>query len=347
VPTSINIQEFLELSEQHPILDVRSPGEFEYAHIHGAHSLPLFSNEERAIVGTAYKQVSRESAVNKGLAFFGPKMKELADKAKKINSGKTFLVHCWRGGMRSASVAWLLELYGFKVYLLRGGYKSFRRTVLETFNEERQILILGGRTGSAKTLILKEFVNLGEQVVDLEHLAHHKGSSFGALGETPQPTQEMFENELFFQLFKTDKNKTIWLEDESGMIGSRSIPKMFFEKMRTSRTFFLDIPFEIRLNYLTEEYGVFAAEDLKDAIRRITKKLGGAEAKAALEAIDNGDNKAAFEICLKYYDKTYDYGKNRRDQESVTICPFDTLNIDKIAAEIISKSRELKIGNRE
>lgn len=340
MPTSVNIQEFLELSEQYPILDVRSPGEYEYAHISGAHSLPLFSDEERAIVGTAYKQVSRESAVNKGLSFFGPKMKVLADDAKKINSGNTFLVHCWRGGMRSASVAWLLELYGFKVYLLRGGYKSFRRMVLESFSEERKVLILGGKTGSAKTLILKEFASLGEQVVDLEQLAHHKGSSFGALGEKPQPTQEMFENELFFRLYKTDKDKIVWLEDESGMIGSRLIPKVFFEKMRVGRTFFLDIPFGVRLQYLTEEYGKFAAEDLKDAIRRITKKLGGVETTIALEAIDNGDNKTAFEICLKYYDKTYDYGKNKRETNTVTTCPFETLDIEGIAKDLIFKSLE-------
>jgi len=339
MPTSVNIQEFLELSEQHPILDVRSPGEYDYAHIQGAHSLPLFSDEERAIVGTAYKQVSRESAVNKGLSFFGPKMKELADNAKKISDGNTFLVHCWRGGMRSASVAWLLELYGFKVYLLRGGYKSFRRMVLESFSEERKILILGGRTGSAKTLILKKLANSGEQVVDLEQLAHHKGSSFGALGEKPQPTQEMFENELFFHLYKTDKNKTVWLEDESNMIGSRFIPRPFFEKMRISRTLFLDIPFEVRLQYLTKEYGKFAPEDLKDAIKRITKKLGGGDTKIALEAIDNGDTKRAFEICLKYYDKTYDYGKNKRNPETITNCDFDGLNIEEIANEMIKRNQ--------
>lgn len=341
MPTVINIQEFLELSKQHPVLDVRSPGEFEYGHIPGAHSLPLFSDEERTIVGTAYKQVSRESAFNKGLSFFGPKMQVLADDAKKISTGNTFIVHCWRGGMRSASVAWLLELYGFKVYLLRGGYKSFRRAILESYTEQREVLILGGKTGSAKTLILKEFLKLGEQVVDLEALAHHKGSSFGALGEKSQPSQEMFENELFSHLSKTDKTKTVWLEDESCMIGSRAIPKLFFEKMRGSRTFFLDIPFESRLNYLTDEYGKFDSEDLKNAIIRITKKLGGLETKTALEAIDNEDKKTAFEICLKYYDKTYDYGKNKRKPETVTICPFDVLNIEGIAKEIIKTSRLL------
>ncbi len=313
---------------------MRSPGEYEYGHIPVAHSLPLFTNEERAIIGTAYKQVSRELAVNKGLEFFGPKMKDLAESAKKINSGTTFLVHCWRGGMRSGSVAWLLELYGFKVYLLKGGYKSFRNFALESFSEDRKMLVLGGRTGSGKTLILKELEKLGEQIIDLEHLAHHKGSSFGALGEAPQPTQEMFENELFFQLLKSDKNKTVWLEDESNRIGARTIPQSIFEKMRACKNVFIDLPFEVRSEYLTQEYGKFKSEDLKDAIKRIEKRLGGLATKTAIEAIDSGDIKQAFELCLIYYDKTYTYGKNKRTPESVINCSFEKLEADIIAKGI-------------
>jgi len=338
VPTPVHIHEFLELSKQYPILDVRSPGEFECGHIPNAHSFPLFTDEERAIVGTAYKQVSREDAVNKGLAFFGPKMKTLADNAKKISAEKIFLVHCWRGGMRSSSVAWLLELYGFKVYLLRGGYKSFRRSALESFSEGRNILILGGKTGSGKTLILKELSKLGEQTIDLEALAHHKGSSFGALGEKPQPTQEMFENKLFIHLHQTDKNKAVWLEDESNKIGAKLIPKLFFERMRSCRTFFLDIPFNERLQYLTDEYGKFNPEDLKIAIQRITRKLGGLNTKIAMEAIDSRDLKKAFGICLNYYDKTYDYGKNKRNPEMIVNCNFDELSVEKIAGKIINKA---------
>ena len=319
------------------MLDVRSPAEYDCGHIQGAYSLPIFSNDERAIVGTAYKNESREAAVEKGLAFWGPKMKEQVENAKKINNNKTFLVHCWRGGMRSSSLAWLLELYGFKIYLLRGGYKSFRRKVLESFAEDREILILGGKTGSCKTIILNKLMALGIQAIDLERLANHKGSSFGALGEKPQPTQEMFENELFFQLYKTDKSKIVLLEDESAMIGNKVIPKMFFEKMRNNNTFFLDIPFENRLENITIEYGKYESTDLKEAINRITKRLGGLATKVALEAIDNGDFKTAFEICLAYYDKTYEYGKYKRAPETITNCTFDKFNIDSIAQEIIKK----------
>lgn len=331
MPVPVHFPEFIELSKLYPILDVRSPGEYAAGHIPGAHSLPLFTDDERAIVGTAYKQVSREAAVNKGLQIFGPKMKQLADDAKKIGSRTTFLVHCWRGGLRSGTVAWLLELYGYKVYLLRGGYKAFRRDALETFEENREVFILGGKTGSGKTMILKELANRGEQVVDLEGLAHHKGSSFGSLGEKPQPTQEMFENGLFMSLIKTDSSRRVWIEDESNMIGTKVIPKTFFAKMRSSPVFFLDIPFEERLNYLVSEYGKFGIEELKEAINRITRKLGGQHAKTALDAIDSGDLKTAFGICLAYYDKTYDYGKNKRMPETIVNCSFEKLDAKKIA----------------
>lgn len=339
MPTQLTIADFIELSKEHPVFDVRSPGEYDHGHIPGAISLPLFTDEERAVIGTAYKKESREAAVNKGLAFFGPKMKELATAAKKSARGTTFLVHCWRGGLRSASVAWLLELYGCKVYLLKGGYKSYRNFVLESFSEERKIVVLGGRTGSGKTIILKELEKLGEQIIDLEQLAHHKGSSFGALGETPQPTQEMFENELFFQLLQTDKNKTLWLEDESNRIGSRVIPKALFEKMRACKNVFIDLPFGIRAQYLTEEYGKFKPEDLKDAIQRIEKRLGGLATKTALEEIDAGDIKHAFEICLIYYDKTYTYGKNKRNPESIINCSFEKLEANVIAEGIKKYSK--------
>lgn len=335
MPTPISVSEFLELSKEHPMFDVRSPGEFEYGHIPGANSLPLFTDEERAIIGTAYKQVSREAAVNKGIEFFGPKMKALADEAKSKNKGTVFLVHCWRGGMRSASVAWLLELYGRKVYLLKGGYKAYRNVVLEKFSEERELLILGGGTGSGKTLILHELEKLGEQVLDLEKLAHHKGSAFGGLGETPQPTQEMFENELFFQLLKADNKKPLWVEDESVLIGNRVIPKALYVNMKSAKAVFMNIPFDVRVQHITNEYGKFDKEDLKKAVLRITKRLGGLSTKKAIEAIDAGNIKDAFALCLDYYDKTYDYGKSKRTKESIINFSFDSLDIEAIAKKII------------
>src|SRR5487761_2352825 len=213
----IGIEEFLKLSAECPVFDVRSPGEYLHAHIPGALALPLFTDEQRRIIGTAYKQESRQVAVKKGLDFFSERMKSIPGETEELfnawknSKGKEksnlntnhIIVHCWRGGMRSGAVAWLLDLYGFKVYILKGGYKVFRNWALAQFEKEYKINILGGYTGSGKTGVLQEMKRKGNKVIDLEGLASHKGSAFGSLGEKPQPGQEMFENLLAIELYKT------------------------------------------------------------------------------------------------------------------------------------------------
>src|SRR5688500_9299635 len=227
----LHIEEFLELAKHHQVIDVRSPGEFKHAHIPGAYNLPLFTDEERAAVGTAYKQDSREKAIKLGLEFFGPKMKGMVEEVEELignrqqaisnSPGKNLpidnclLLYCWRGGMRSAGVAWLMDLYGFKAYSLIGGYKKFRSHVLETFKLPFQFKILGGYTGSGKTEVLKELKRKGEHVVDLEDIAKHKGSAFGNIGLPPQPTQEMIENILALELQKYAIGNGQWA-DENG-----------------------------------------------------------------------------------------------------------------------------------
>ena len=284
----ITTEEFLQLAKQHPVFDVRSPGEYIHAHIPGAISLPLFTDEERKIVGTAYKQKSKQAAIKLGLDFFGVKMKAMVETVESFlvsrfpasqygqQETRNVLVHCWRGGMRSAGVAWLLDLYGFKVYTLVGGYKAYRKWVLAQFEKEYNFKIIGGYTGSGKTLVLHE-LSKQHSAIDLEALAHHKGSAFGALGELPQPKQEMFENLLAEALFVsrcslTDKpastndqqpTKNIYIEDESQRIGNLQIPMPLWYNIRKCPVYFLDIPFEQRLDYITEEYGKFEKEKLE------------------------------------------------------------------------------------
>ena len=357
MPKIIQIEEFIALLDSYPILDVRTPAEFERGNIPRANNLPLFSNDERKIIGTIYKQQGRQPAILKGLELVGPKMKELVEAATKISNSPpffkegagpartypfdtggggqvTFLIHCWRGGMRSSSVAWLLELYGAKVYVLKGGYKSFRKFVLNTFQEQRKLLILGGRTGSGKTLVLKELGNVGEQILDLEKLANHKGSSFGSLGEEKQPTQEQFENELAMCFRKADREKPLWLEDESRMIGNKVIPGGLWLQMRSSKVIYLDIPFEERANYLTELYGKYSSEDLIAAIERIKKRLGPQHAKAAIEHIYLGELKKACEIILLYYDKTYHHATSKRAQGTIIKCNFENSDVNVVTNEI-------------
>lgn len=338
MPTAVNIDEFLELARVHPVLDVRTPAEFETGHIPGAYNIPLFTNEERVTVGTLYKREGKQPAILKGLEFIGPRMKQLIKSATAISKEGIFLMHCWRGGMRSGSVAWLLELYGYKVYTLRGGYKWWRKFVFAKFAEERKLVVIGGRTGAGKTEILHALAQKGEQVLDLEYIAAHKGSSFGALGERKPPTQEQFQNELTYSLMKLDASRTIWVEDESRMVGSKVIPDALWEQMRSSKVFYIDIPFSERAKYLTELYGKFGREELKAAIERIRKRLGGLETQNALTAIDNGELQKACEISLAYYDKAYDHGLSQRDPANIIRMPFDTLDTAHIADEIIRQN---------
>lgn len=325
--TKLTVSAFLTLAKNNPVIDVRSPGEFKHAHIPNAFSMPLFTDEERKIVGTAYKQESKQKAIKIGLKYFGTKMVKMVERTEEIT--KTFadfnntyatdkpivLVHCWRGGMRSAGVAWLLDLYGFQVFTLVGGYKAYRNWVLKQFDIAYPIRILGGNTGSGKTEVLQEMSRKGASVIDLEGLAHHKGSAFGSMGQLPQPTQEHFENLLAEALScETFQNNILWLEDESQRIGDVNIPTAFFKQMRETSVYFLEIPFEERLDFILTHYGKFEKEQLINAIVRIKKRLGGLETKTAVNALIEDDVKGCFDVLLKYYDRQYQKGLLKREQ---------------------------------
>ncbi len=309
---SVSIDQFLQLSLRHPVFDVRSPSEYEHAHIPGAFSLPLFDDDERRVVGTTYKQRSREDAIKIGLDYFGPKMHPMVvtvEERLKSGDSKVALVHCWRGGMRSAAVAWLLDMYGFEVVLLEGGYKNYRRWVLDRFAFSYSIRILGGFTGSGKTEILHKLQQLGQPIIDLEGLAHHKGSSFGALGQPPQPGNEMFENRLAMELDRYNKlfpGQPVWLESESSRIGCININHTFFQQMTSGEYIRIRIPREERLKKIVAEYGSFDKETLIAAVLRIKKRLGGLETQNTIGFINQGDIAAAFEILLAYYDRFYE-----------------------------------------
>ena len=314
----IDINQFLSLAASHPVLDVRSPGEYGHAHMPGAHSFPLFSDEERKIVGTTYKQNSREEAIKVGLDFFGPTMKQRIIDAEKITAGqKVVLVHCWRGGMRSGAIAWLLDLYGFKVYTLAGGYKAYRNWVLAQFKKNYPFILIGGYTGSGKTELLQAMQKMGDPVIDLEQLASHKGSAFGNIGQPAQPGQEQFENNLATALAQLNERpnnaSVIWLEDESQRIGHINIPNDLWHTMRSSAIYFLDIPFEQRLKHIVEGYGGLDKTSLIEAVGRITKKLGHLQAGLAIEFLQEDNFSAAFEILLRYYDKLYSKSLQNRE----------------------------------
>ena len=320
----------------YPILDVRAPIEFAQGHVPGALNLPLFTDEERARIGTTYKQVSQDRAVHLGLEFFGPKMSQMVKLAQKLAGGKEARLHCWRGGMRSGAVLWLLELAGFKVHLLDHGYKDYRRAVLASFAEPRQWRVLGGLTGSGKTDVLHELTAMpGQLVLDLEGLANHKGSAFGAIGQPAQPTQEQFENNLAAALAALPTDAPIWVEDESRQIGRLTIPPALFAQLHASPRFVLEVPRAARVAKLAAEYGAEAPAELAASIERLQKRLGGLATKQALAAVEAGNFPLMVELVLDYYDKTYTYGLTPRPGEPPrTLVPVADCNAVANAARL-------------
>jgi len=368
--TKIDVETFLSFGFQYPVLDVRSEGEYQHAHIPGAVSVPLFNNEERKIVGTAYKQESKQKAIKLGLAIFGRKMVQLVETVESLlhqlnsnskTAAKAIVVHCWRGGMRSGGVAWLLDLYGFRVFTIIGGYKAYRRWSLQQLEKEYRLHVVGGFTGSNKTNVLHELKKLHHAVIDLENLARHKGSAFGNIEMIPQPSQEMFENLLALELKKAedsgkltdDRNELpstvnnqlpipIWLEDESQRIGLVTIPNAFYKLMRSQPVYFLEVPFELRLQHIIAGYGKADKKELINAIIRIQKRLGGLETKMAVNYLLEDNVKESFSILLKYYDKQYLKGLNSRENVNDPLLKLECATVDPVknARCIIAKQLE-------
>lgn len=270
----VEVKKFLQLDNA-PIVDVRSPSEYEEGHIAGAINLPLFSDEERDRVGTTYTKVGKYEAIDLGLDIVGPKMSHLSKKAKSIGENGKLRIHCWRGGMRSEKMAWLFELVGLEVTLLVGGYKAFRNYLLDEFGNLKKLIVLHGPTGTGKTEILHELQKQGEQIIDLEKRANHKGSAFGALGMGPQPTTAQFHNSLFDDILKLNTSRRIWIESESLTIGKVYLPEPLWEAMNLSSVIEIKMDKSIRASRIVDEYGQIDKELLASSIEKIKNRFGG------------------------------------------------------------------------
>jgi len=339
---TVNIADFLSKPVLIPIADVRTPAEFRQGHIPGAFNLPLFSDEERVQVGTTYKQVGREAAILLGFDLTGNKWSGFIRQTLEIAPNKKIAVHCWRGGMRSGAMAWALNLYGFDVYLIEGGYKKYRRWVLDLFEKSYQLCILGGMTGSGKTLLLQQLRLMGHQIIDLEDLAQHHGSTYGSLNRLVQPTQEQFENNLGQQLNMLDSQKLTWVENERMSIGKRFIPKPFFEQMLKAVMLDVQIDHQQRLESLLKEYGTLDKEFLIESTQRIGKHLGPEQTKHAIAAIREDRMQEFIRLLLVYYDKTYRNGMNKRTTGLTFPVPLNSNDIEHNATLILQFEKEIQ-----
>lgn len=337
----IDVVTFLKQAETFPVIDVRSPSEFNHGHIPGAFNIPLFNDAERELVGIRYNKEGRAKAVLAGLELAGPLIHSKLEQALRISTGGKLLVHCWRGGMRSEAMAWLFSLADIETEILDGGYKAYRHYVLEKLSENRKMIVLGGLTGSGKTQTLNQIEKSGRQVIDLEDLASHKGSAFGSLGQQPQPTSEFFANLLYDRLRNLDINQPVWIEDESRNIGTVFLPEEFYLNIQRNPAIVILMELNIRLPRLLKEYSGYSQNDLIASVMKIRKRLGGDKTRDAIEAIRCGDFGKAIEITLQYYDKTYLFGLKQKQQKNIYYVKAENDNIEENARKILDLAEKL------
>ncbi len=297
-----------------PIIDVRSPSEYSQGHWPGAINIPLFSDIEREIIGKSYKKESRLKAIFNGLKMTIPNTTKLLEIIEKItknkkNGDKLLRIYCWRGGMRSNAFAWLARTIGIKTFLLKGGYKNYRKWVLNQFEADLPIRLIGGKTGTRKTDLINYINNENIYVIDLEGIANHRGSSFGSLGMKEQPSTQQFENILAESLneFHESVACEIWLEAESSNLGKCRIPTNLFRKMQKAPILEIIKTKDERVANLVSVYSQNSQKELKEAVERISKRLGPQRTKEALDAINKKEWSKACKAMLDYYDKCYEY----------------------------------------
>lgn len=334
----LSISDFLTLRASLPVVDVRSENEFEAGHIRSAVNIPILNNEERAEVGTDYKQKGQAEAIRTGFRLAGPRFPEIINKADQVAAGAELLVHCWRGGMRSSNFCHILEMAKIKTLQLQGGYKAYREQALESYRRPLKLQLIGGFTGSGKSEILRALRQRGEQIIDLETLTNHKGSVFGGLMMPPQPTTEQFQNELFEELLSLDTARPVWVEDESIAIGKIFLPHDFWLQMSAAPVYHVEVDKAMRIQRLVNEYGPSDKQEFLTAMEHVTKKLGGQNFKDARQKLFDGDMACTIDILLRYYDKAYLTGLTNKQHRIKCRIAWDGNNALGCADDLIASA---------
>lgn len=335
----IKIQDALNL-RQPLFVDLRSPLEYAQAHIPGARNLPLLEDEERATIGTVYKNDSPQHAVERGLSLVAPKLPAIYSLLKEWGAEREIVLYCWRGGMRSNSISQILSVLGLSHYRLAGGFKAFRQLVLEELARPvtKEIIVLHGLTGVGKTEILQRIRSEGGPALDLEGLASHRGSVFGHVGLDKQPSQKHFEGLLFWEMRRLGKFDRLMVECESKRIGNIHLPPAFFQAMESGRRILIyDSPANrvkrLIATYINKESAV-NVEHLQLALSHLKKGLGNAMVERLTEALADRDfETVAYELLECYYDPLYSYPAG--PAEGYDMC-LDAGNLEACVAQLKS-----------
>jgi tRNA 2-selenouridine synthase len=300
------------------------------------------NNEERKEVGIVYKNEGNNPAVVKGFELVGPRFHLIINEAIRLFPEKKVLIYCWRGGMRSEIMSWILGMNGFEVFRLNGGYKSYRKLTYDVVRQKRNYLVLGGKTGVGKTDLLHHLKKLGENIIDLEDLAKHKGSSFGGIGKDPQPSIEQFENMLAEELFRISDSKEIWIENESRRIGKVILTKELYEHIIKAPLIEIHKTREERIQNIKKEYAHLPVEDLKNAVKRLQKKLGSLRTAEAIEAIDSRQHDLWVDNLLQYYDRAYDYDLEENPRDLALNLDLSNFDFKASCLKLLSLKKSIK-----
>ncbi|NMH69263.1 tRNA 2-selenouridine(34) synthase MnmH [Bacillus sp. RO3] len=306
----------------HIFVDVRSPSEYREMTIPGSMNIPVFNDEERAEVGTLYKQVSKEKATERGLEIFSRKLPGFLQEFKNLKG--EIVVFCWRGGMRSKAAATFLDLMGMKAGRIQGGVRAYRHWVLnklETYTLTQQAFVLNGGTGIGKTAILKQLQKEGYPVLDIEALANHRGSIFGEIGLKAN-NQKTFDSLLVNDLIRMQDSPYLLFEAESKRIGRLRLPEKLVETKEKGFHIFIEMPMKERISHILEEYRLHEHhEEFKEAFRCIKRRIHSPIANEIEDEMGKKNYGRILELLLEfYYDPMYLYmAKQYPDDQKVTI----------------------------
>jgi len=330
------------------IIDVRSPAEHAEDHIPGAQNLPVLDDAERAEIGTLYKQVSPFESKRRGAALVARNIARYLETtfAKKDRSWRP-LVYCWRGGKRSGAMVHMLREVGWQAAQLDGGYKAYRRQVVDSLAalpENFRYLVLCGETGSAKSRLLEALAREGAQVLDLEGLAQHRGSVLGNLPESPQPAQKMFETLVWDALRRFEPARPVFVEAESKKIGQLQVPEGLIQRMRAADCIRIDAPASERVQFLIDEYRHFLADPvtLKAQLDCLTGLHGKDTIGAWKSCVDRGAwPQLVADLLASHYDPAYQRSTHKNfprlaDARIVSLTSLSPDTIDRAARDLLA-----------